>query len=183
MGTYLFNLFLFFELVYTVLWDGSLGRRWFLLFHLLYGEARKMLLLILRNFETWRLSDCDGLKRFAAHARLACLLGVASTENGFFTKCLKPLGIPYVPENSRVLSQVVGVHSAFCFVSFLSVKFPIYPCSTITWATLQLDDSIILTEHNLGNYLNKLVVLPRFNFFLLISSVTIPRLLQCAHFF
>ena len=78
------------------------------MFHLLHGVAGKVLLLVLRCFEHWFSTDCEGLKKFAAHARSACSLAVASTDNGFFTKWLKTLPTPYVPEKEKRFAQVLS---------------------------------------------------------------------------
>ena len=76
------------------------------------GSLEKCCYLFSDVFEHWFLTDCEGLKKFAAHACSACSLAVASTENGFFSKWLKMFATPYVPEKEKGFAQVLSLYSA-----------------------------------------------------------------------
>ena len=71
------------------------------------GSLEKCCFLFRDVFEHWFTTDSDNLKKFAAHARSACSLAVASTENGFFTKWVKSLTTTYVPEKEKGFAQVI----------------------------------------------------------------------------
>ena len=85
------------------------------------GSVEKSFYIFGDVFISWWSTDAEGLKRFSAHARSACHLAVAKGDNSFFRKWIKTLSVPYKPDASLGLTQVV----LWCLVSQV--------CTENTW--------------------------------------------------